>query len=73
MVVAWGYLTTNDHPWNMGNNPVLSTQQTHVDNLLIAVGDLDSVVISPPPAIRIFFRYWPWRMKITNRHPPQGL
>ena len=53
-------------PQNMGNNPVLSTQQTHVDKLLIAVGDLDSVVISPPPPIRIFFRYWSRRVKIKT-------
>ena len=56
MVVIWGYLTTNDHPQHMGGNPVLSTQQTHVDKLLPVVGDLDVVVISPPPPIRIFFR-----------------
>ena len=60
-LVSYGrHLGLSHHQWspqNMGNNPVLSTQQTHVDKLLIAVGDLDSVVISPPPPIRMFFRY----------------
>ena len=63
------HLGLSHHQWslqNMGNNPVLSTQQTHMDKLLIAVGDLDSVVISPPPPIRIFFRYWSRRVKINT-------
>ena len=57
IVAIWGYPTANYPPQDMGGNPVLSTQQTHVDNLLLVVGELDSVVISPPPPIRMFFRY----------------
>lgn len=66
IVTIWGYPTTNYPPQDMGGNPVLSTQQTHVNNLLLVMGDPDSVVISPPSPIRIFFRYWPRRDKIKT-------
>ena len=69
------HLGLSHHQWfpqNMGNNPVLSTQQTHVDNLLIAVGDLDSVVISPPTDSNIFSILVAVRQD-KDPLPPRGL